>query len=25
MRAAPFVVFEIVLEDPMQTGLMENK
>jgi len=24
MRAAPFVVFEIVLEDPAQTGLMEN-
>jgi hypothetical protein len=24
MRAAPFVVFEIVLEDPAQPGLMEN-
>ena len=24
MRAAPFVVFEIVLEDPTQPGLMEN-
>jgi hypothetical protein len=24
MRAARFVVFEIVLEDPAQPGLMEN-